>query len=41
MSKSEELVLIPKYEKYMQYMVEAIEKCPEQKNLILEMNLKL
>lgn len=41
MSQSEELVLIPKYEKYMQYMVEAIVKCPEQKNLILEMNLKL
>lgn len=41
MSKSEELVLIPKYEKYMQYMVEAIVKMPEQKNLILEMSLKL
>ena len=26
MSQSEELVLIPKYEKYMQYMVEAIVK---------------
>ena len=28
MSQSEELVLIPKYEKYMQYMVEAIVKMP-------------
>ena len=28
MSQSEELVLIPKYEKYMQYMIEAIVKMP-------------
>lgn len=28
MSQSEELILIPKYEKYMQYMVEAIVKMP-------------
>lgn len=28
MSKNEELILIPKYEKYMQYMLEAITKMP-------------
>ena len=33
MSQSEELVLIPKYEKYMQYMVEAIVKMPRTEKL--------
>lgn len=28
MSNKEELILIPKYEKYMQYMIEAITKMP-------------
>lgn len=33
MSQNEELVLIPKYEKYMQYMVEAIVKMPRTEKL--------
>ena len=33
-----ELILIPKSEKYIQYMLEIIMKLPRTENIVLEMN---
>ena len=41
MSEKQELILIPKYQKYMEYMLQVIMKLPRQKNLILVMNLNV
>ena len=40
MNKSEELILIPKYEKYMQYMIDVILKMPRTEKFNIGNELK-
>ncbi len=41
MSNKEELILIPKYEKYMQYMIEAIIKMPRTEKFNIGSEFKI
>lgn len=40
-NKNPELILIPKYEKYMQYMIEVIIKMPRTEKFNIENEFKL